>query len=79
MILLIRKFFHVDGSKSEKRRVKWILIPVFTVIIGLFSAGYTVVYARSYNVLNDTHITAFNIEKQGNSYIVTYLGKQYKL
>jgi hypothetical protein len=40
--------------------------------------GYTVVYARTYDVMNVKPIVVWDVEKNESETIVTYLGKEYR-
>jgi hypothetical protein len=77
ILVFIKRFFHVDGGKSEKLRCNLTLALSSVILIVLCLAGYTVVYARCYDIMNDEPLTVFEYNEEDA--VLTFLGKNYTI
>jgi hypothetical protein len=78
MLLFLKRFFYTDSTRKERRTMRLVIIPALLCITALFAAGYTVVYARSFDMMNDTPLVVWKVEKEGDETAVTCLGKTYR-
>jgi hypothetical protein len=77
LAVFLHRYFHVDNNRRQRIRNKAALIFAAVVAILLSVAGYTVVYARSYAVMNDTPLVVWEVSKDGDKTAVTYLGRTF--
>jgi hypothetical protein len=77
LAVFAHRFFRVETSRRQKIKSKIALLFAAVVAVLLSVAGYTVVYARSYAVMNDTPLVVWEVSKDGDKTAVTYLGRTF--
>ncbi|MDR0986490.1 MAG: hypothetical protein LBL98_02180 [Ruminococcus sp.] len=75
LFILLRRFFHVDGTRREKIRANITLALSGVILSVLCLAGYTVVYAKCYNIMNDEPLTIYEYNEENA--VLTFLGNMY--
>ncbi|MDR0903276.1 MAG: hypothetical protein LBM59_01430 [Ruminococcus sp.] len=76
LFIFFRRYFHVDGSRREKLFCKLTLALSGIILTVLCLAGYAVVYARCYDIMNDTPLTIIDYNEEET--VLTFLGTRYK-
>jgi hypothetical protein len=77
ILLIIKRFLAVEAPKRKKRRNALLLSGFLALLSAVFIAGYGIVYTRSYNIMNKTPLTVFEITESGEETVITVLGKSY--
>jgi hypothetical protein len=75
IVILLKRFFHVDGGKREKLLCNITLTLSSVILIVLCLTGYAVVYARCYDIMNDEPLTVFEYNEEDA--VLTFLGNKY--
>jgi hypothetical protein len=78
-MVLLKNFFRIEATKRERSRSRLGLFFGIIAGAGILVTGYTITYARCYNIQSGTPITAFAFDVTDSEAILTYLGKDYVL
>jgi hypothetical protein len=74
MFIFIRYFFRVEASRREKIKCNITLALSSIILIVLCLVGYTIVYARSYDIMNEQPILIFDYNEEDT--VLTFLGTE---
>jgi hypothetical protein len=76
--ILWRTFFRVEAPKRVRRLNRALLGAGIFVLSAMLIAGYTVAYARCFNTVSDTPMTAFDVRVLDDDTVIVYLNKEYR-
>jgi nitrate reductase NapE component len=79
IILLVKRFFSVEAPKRKKRRNALFISGFLAILSVAFVFGYGIVYTRSYNIMNKTPLTVFEVTQTDVGTEIILLGKAYVL
>jgi hypothetical protein len=77
ILLIVKRFFSVEAPKRKKRANALLLSGFLVLTMTALVFGYGIAYTRSYNIMNKTPLTVFEITETENGREVVILGKLY--
>jgi hypothetical protein len=77
--ICINTFFRVEAPRRKKRQNRILLFFCTVLLSASLLVGYTITYARCYNITNDTPITVFAVKNIDGERVITYLNREYKI
>lgn len=65
------------GSKKLAYYAK--LMGIFLLSAAVLAAGSAVVRVNCHNAVSSTHMTLFNVEKNGDELVITFMDREYRI